>query len=106
MPEREAQNMTEISLDGLFENRPEKIFSLMYSSVMAVVIVPLLYATIWHGRFGSDNKKTLVDLLASLLCWIAIFYSLVIQVIDILIHTVGPLPSCVCFLQVYLKVAK
>ena len=106
MSELKAVNVTEISFDGLFENRPEKIVSMVYSSVVAVVSVPLLYATIWHGRFGSDNKKTLVDLLASLLCWIMVFYAMVIQVIDILIYTVGPLPNSICFLQVYLKVAQ
>ena len=104
MPEVVAENVTEISFDGLFENRPEKIFSVLYSSVTVVVCAPLLYAAIWHGRFGSDSKKTLVDLLASLLCWILIFYLVVIQVIDILIYTLGPLPYGVCFLQVYLKV--
>jgi hypothetical protein len=105
MAEHKVTNMTELSFDGLFENRPEKVVSVVYSSVMAVVSVPLLYATIWHGRFGSDNKRTLVDLLSSLICWTLIFHSVVIQFLDILIYTVGPLPNYLCFLQVYLKVA-
>jgi len=80
MPELGRDNLTDVSLEQVFENRPVEIVILTYAAAIALINVGLLYTTIWHGRFGSDNKKTLVDLLNSLACWIIIFYSLVTQV--------------------------
>jgi hypothetical protein len=33
-----------------------------FSSLAGVANVLLYYAVIWHGRFGSDNKNTLVGM--------------------------------------------
>ncbi len=48
-----------------------------------ILLGPLaLYSIIWFERFGSDEKRTLLNMLFSMICWTCIGFCLCIQVID------------------------
>ena len=53
--------MTKDYFAGLFEDRPSKIFAIVFSSLIGIVISFLIYGIIWYERFGSDNKRTLIN---------------------------------------------
>ena len=46
---------------GLFENRPAKFVSITLSVVFICVSSVLAYSIIWYERYGTDNKRTLMN---------------------------------------------
>ena len=57
-----------------------------------------LYIVIWYERYGSDRKRTLLNMLISKLCWTAIAYIFAVQMVELARHIVGPLYDIVCLL--------
>jgi hypothetical protein len=54
-------------------------------SVLGIIILlPLIYSIIWFERYGSDNKRPLLNKLVSSICWLGVFWFLVVQPIDVL----------------------
>jgi hypothetical protein len=102
----EITNSSSINFDGLLENRFSKIICVAFTFTVVSLLAPLFYAVIWYERFGSDNHRTLVDRLSSLVVWMGLFDLLVARVGDILNYTVGPFPSLICYFQVYVKVIR
>ena len=91
-------NTTDLEVfSGLFQNRPSKIFSLAFSFLTTSLAIFLFYGIIWFERFGTDNKRTLINKLVSSQCWSAIQYFSICQFIDILRYIVGPFPEWFCF---------
>jgi len=65
-----------------------------------VIIVPLiLYSIIWYDKFGSDKRRTFINMLVSLLCWSSIEFCFVIQCTEIIRYIYGPLPKLFCFFK-------
>jgi hypothetical protein len=58
-----SDNSTCLVFDGLFENRPSKFLFVAFSCVAVAILALLFYTVNWFGRFGNDNKQTLVTAL-------------------------------------------
>ena len=50
---------------------------------LIIVLLPLFYCIIWYERYGTDNKRTMVNKLVSLMCWNIISWNLTAQIIGI-----------------------
>jgi hypothetical protein len=85
---------------GLFESRPSKVIALLFSGLGGMV---LLYSIIWYERFGSDNKRTLLNKLVSSLCWTCFEWFFSIQIVDMLRYMSDPLPHYLCVLELHFK---
>ena len=88
---------------GLFENRPSKILAIVFSFLSTSFAIFLFYGIVWFERFGTDNKRTLINKLVSSQCWSAIQYFAICQFIDILRYFVGPFPEWFCFFHLVLR---
>ena len=96
-------NNKEDFFTGLFENRPSKTFAVIFSCLGGSIVLSLLYSIIWYERFGSDNKRTLLNKLVSSLCWTCFEWFFSIQIVDMFRYVVGPLPQFLCIVELYLK---
>jgi len=77
----ETDNKTDY-FSFMTETSALKSFCVLFS-VMGIILGPLaLYSIIWFERFGSDKKRTLLNMLFSMICWTCIGFCLCIQVID------------------------
>ena len=77
----EIENNTDY-FSFMMEPSASKYFCVLFS-VMGILLGPLaLYSIIWFERFGSDKKRTLLNMLFSMICWTCIGFCLCIQVID------------------------
>jgi hypothetical protein len=66
-------------------------------AILASIINPIfLYFAIWYEKYGSDNKRTVINKFASSLFWCAIQFHLLILPADIFRFLYGPLPKSVC----------
>ena len=54
---------------------------------------------IWFERFGSDKKRTILNMFVNMNCWTCIALVLLGQVPKIHIYTVGPLPHIFCYIH-------
>ena len=90
---------------GLFEDRPAKLIAIIFSAVGGCLLVPLLYSIIWFEHFGSDKKRTLINKLVSSLCWTCFEWFFIVQMLDMIRYSFGPLPSFVCSMELHLKYA-
>ena len=91
------------SFDELYRNRMSKILSILFSFTTAPFIVALFYGIVWYERYGTDNKRTLINKLVASQCWAFIQYFSVLQIIETITFIVGGSPSFVCFGQVMMK---
>ena len=71
--------------------------------VSVVVGPPLLVGIIGFERFGSDKKRTLLNMLTTSVCWINIWLLVIVRTLEILRFSSGPLPSGLCCFKVSLK---
>jgi len=88
---------------GLTEMTNFKMFSIAFALLGCCIILPTLTGIIWFEKFGSDNKRTLINRLVSSVCWTFIQYVAIVLVVDIIRHLLGPLPNALCFAQVILR---
>jgi hypothetical protein len=88
---------------GLYEYRTSKILALLISPILQTLSAFLAYGIIWYERFGTDNKRTLMNKLISLGLWASIVQLPLITLSDLARFTFGPLPKQVCFMQVIFK---
>ena len=62
------------------DQNPERITCLVISC-LGIILGPLvLYSIIWFERFGSDKKRTLLNMIFSMTCWIFIAFFAGVQV--------------------------
>jgi hypothetical protein len=45
----------------VFRNSPLKIFLVFISFILTIINILLPYGIIWYERFGTDNKRTLMN---------------------------------------------
>lgn len=98
-----ATNSTSDSFPALMDNNLPKVVGCVLSAVNVVVAPPLLYFIVWFERFGNDLKRTLVNMLTSVICCTFIFYLLTCQSLEVLRFSFGPLPPAVCCFQNLIK---
>jgi len=88
---------------ALTDNNPFRICCLSVNVVSMVVGVPLLFGIVWFERFGSDKKRTILNMLISEVIWTFIVALALVQIPDLVRFTLGPLPRTVCFLLLLLR---
>ena len=88
---------------GLFEHRASKFVIMMVSAILILMNWGLLLGMIWYERYGSDNRRTLMNKIFASLCWVSIAHDLH-TVLDLLRYLFGPNFPSLCFLQNFLKV--
>ena len=99
---RTVLNMNNTSNQGcdlshvLFENRSSKIFSLIFSGVSSAIGLVLVYSIIWFDKFGSDRKRTVLNLFFCRSVYIASMFLCFIQIPEIARYSYGPLPAFIC----------
>jgi hypothetical protein len=91
------------SFEGLLQNRMSKILTILFSFLSVPFIVALFYGIVWYERFGTDNKRTLINKLLASQCWAFIQYFIICQTVDTIGLLVKGLSSSICFAQVILK---
>ena len=64
---------------GLMGNTYPKIFAIILSILLSLIVLPFLYGIIWYEKFGTDSKRTLLNQLVSSICWKLIFIVLFLQ---------------------------
>ena len=83
--------------------------SLVHDSSVGVAVVsvvvgpPLLVGIIAFERFGSDKKRTLLNMLTTTVCWINIWLLVIVRSLEVLRFSSGPFPSGLCCFKVSLK---
>jgi hypothetical protein len=82
---------------GLTSGNPVRTISLTFSGLVCLVVPAFIFSIIWFERFGSDKKRTLLNIIASFGCWTGIEYIYVIQTSEIFRYIHGPLPPSFCF---------
>ena len=95
---------TEDFFSGLFQNRPSKYVSLSFSLPFSYIAMFLIYFIIWHGKHGSDARKTIINLLITTCWWVPFLWMFVIQQYDSLRYFYGPLPTKFCQLNLFFKI--
>ena len=85
-----------------FQARASKTFAITTSGLLTFTDIALLYAAIWYERFGSDNKRTLVNRLFTSLCWTCMA-CVAVSLLDIVRYSAGPPPQIICKLQLFLR---
>jgi len=83
----------------LLENNIFRIVCLIVGILSVFVGVPFIYSVIWFEKFGSDKKRTILNLLVSKINYTFIMYLSFIQLPEIIRYTYGPLPVFVCYWQ-------
>ena len=85
-------NLQNISVDNcendffseVYTIRPSIIIGVILSSVSICIIIPVLYSIIWYEKFGSDNKRTVLDKLAGSVCWYTILLHVLVQIPELI----------------------
>ena len=88
---------------NVFENKVAHIISCTVSPLITILSVLLAYGIIWFERFGTDQKRTIVNKFVSQSLWLAVVQVPMLVLVDILRYTLGPLSAQFCFFQVVFK---
>ena len=80
------------------------IGSLVFAGLGIIIGPPLLFGIIRFEKYGCGSKRTILNMLASNICWINLALLLIVRPLDILLFTGGPFSSGLCALKVSLKV--
>jgi hypothetical protein len=88
---------------GVMENSQSTIFAVFFSIVTILIDPPFIYYIIWFERYGSDKKRTILNMILSMSSWTAIHYFLFVQTIEIFQFVYGNLPKIVCLAKMFFK---
>jgi hypothetical protein len=72
----------------IFSNNHFKIIALTYSTILTIVITPLMYSIISLER--DNHHRTLINQLVSSVVWVAIFWNITAQPFTIYRYIFGP----------------
>ena len=89
----------------LIENNEERRICVGIAILATIFGPPLLLCIIWFERFGSDNKRTLLNRLVAMNCWTGIEVLLLSNIPEIVRFTYGPLPELFCSIRVIFATA-
>ena len=89
--------------NGLFENRPSKIFFMAISILLILLASVLCYSVIWYERFGLDAKRTIINQLFALHCSTAIEFMLFVTLPEWIRFVSGPGPKLLCWIHLVIK---
>ena len=84
---------------ALLDSNLAKVCSLSFAITIIILAPPFFYSVIWFEKFGSDKKRTLINKLVAMNCWIGIFFSVFVQAPNVARFINGPLPPLICNAQ-------
>ena len=93
----------DVTASDLKETNTPLVLSLVLSVLVVIFSPPLLFAIIWFERFGSDEKRTILNMLVSMNCWNCIALVTLGQVPEIVIYSAGPLPPVFCYIHAVIR---
>jgi len=64
---------------------------------------PFLYSIVWFEKYGSDEKRTLLNRLVSKNCLNGISFLILTQIPEVVRYTYGPLPDLICRVHMICK---
>jgi len=88
---------------GLFQFKLSKIMSILSACTILPFDIALFYGIIWYERFGTDNRRTLMNKLLTSLSW-TIIACLLLPLFDVVRYMSPPFPVNVCFVHLLLKI--
>ena len=89
----------DVTASDLKETNTPLVLSLVLSVLVVIFSPPLLFAIIWFERFGSDKKRTILNMFVNMNCWNCIALVILGQVPEIVIYSIGPLPPMFCYIH-------
>jgi hypothetical protein len=76
----------------------------MTASIMLMLVsLVLCYSFIWYERFGVDAKRTILNLIFSLLTWTGIEFIILVTFLEWVRFVSGPMPHFPCWLHLTVK---
>ena len=105
-PFKHVSNETGIEEDffkDLIETSPVKTTCLTISFFGIFFGPVFIYSIIWYEKYGSDNKRTILNMYASMFCWEFLKFILFVQIPDTMRYIVGPLHYGVCYTQTLVR---
>lgn len=82
---------------GLMENNSTKFCSIGYAIIASMIVLPFVFTIIWFEKYGSDKKRTLINMLVSSSYWSVIQAWFLVYLPDMVRFSFGPLPQQLCF---------
>jgi hypothetical protein len=89
--------------DGLHVNRPIKVAGIILSLLFFPIWILLMYSIIWYEKYGSDQKRTILNRLTSSICAVCISWCCFIQYPELFCYIFGPLPHWFCTYHYVMK---
>jgi len=83
--------------DRTSDENPYKYITIVIQVFLIILNVHIFYSIIWYERYGTDNKRTIVNKFVSGICWTGICWNLTVQVIIIIRFWLGPFNYYACF---------
>ena len=101
------ENVSEVVDENFFpyisQTSPEKIICLAISVFGIVAGPPALYSTIWFEKYGSDRKRTLINMLFSVTSWTCLGFLIFVQIPETFLFIYGPLPYFICYAKIAMR---
>jgi len=88
---------------ALIENNVYKVSSWVFSVINILVAPPLLVFIIWFERYGSDQRRTLINMFATMICCTIFIYFPVLHTTELVRFSYGPLPDGLCCIHTLAK---
>ena len=85
------------------ENHASRYFFLTFAIITTLLGPLTLYCVIWFERFGSDQKRTLINMLPAVGCWSAVEFLILVQIPEIFRYIYGPLNPTVCLVHLFFR---
>jgi hypothetical protein len=80
-----------------------KIISITFAILMMAALLPFLAGIVWFERFGSDKKRTLINMLVVSIILTVFQCGCLVQTIDIIRYLSGPWSEVFCLMQAILR---
>ncbi len=87
----------------LFESNPVRNGILVFAILVILFVAASLYSLIWYERYGCDLKRTLGNMLLSLVCWLMIEIFITSFTFEMFMYLFGHFSSGICRFHIYLK---
>ena len=98
-----AANNSSSCFELIDSENAAKTATITFSVLTSLVLPPICYSVVWFEKFGTDSKRTLINMLVSSICWNGIVWCFTVQNLYSLRFAIGPLPTYVCFWFMMLK---
>jgi hypothetical protein len=95
--------MTLVHFDNIYVKDITMFIPILASFVNILLITPLYCSIIWYERFGTDQRRTLINQLVAITCWHSVIYNVTCTPLEIVLNWFGPFGNVFCSVQTVLK---